>query len=229
MRLWYSDDQRRRIGGAHAKLAGKLEGISGDCGGVWGTVALSGNVSGLKGCLTGLTGRCNDLRGEVSRIRGDLSGFRGVVEARLVGDVSRVHGDVTGIWGNASGLKGGVAELVEQGLLWTVNQKLDLEMFASRYGMSMEFFDSSGAPALIAFHALEHGPLHWMAVREDSRHGFLVGTVSVISRRFSGREIIKVAVPSEAEWEIGEDLDLLYTDRIYALEHVGPLVSNVFV
>ena len=229
MRLWYSDSQRRRIGGAHAKLVGQLEDISGDCGRVWGNVAVSGNVSGLNGCLTGLTGKCDNLKGEVSRIRGELSGLRGILEARLTGDISRVHGDVTGIWGNASGLAGGVAELVEEGLLWTVNQNLDLEMFARRYGMSMEFFDNSGSPALIAFHALEAGPLHWMAVREDSRHGFLVGPMSVISRRFSSQEIIKVAVPSEAEWEISEDLDLLYTYRIYALEHVGPLVSSAFV
>lgn len=229
MRLWHTANHKRRIEGAHQKLAGNLDAISGNCIGVWGQVAVQGDVSGLKGCLSGLTGHCENLRGQVSRIRGDLSNLRGLIQDRLVGDVSGLHGDLTGVWGNATGLTGDVAELLDQGTLWAVDQQLNLEIFASRYHLSMEFFDNSGSPALIGFHALQDRPLHWMNVRPDSMHGFIVGPMPTICRRFPNQEIIKVAVPSEADWQISDELDVLHTDRIYAIEHVGQLVSNALI
>ena len=167
----------------------------------------------------------HNLSGELTLLRGDLSGIRGLVDARLIGDVTGLRGDVTGVWGNATGLRGPVLELLDKGLLWPKDRPLTLEMFATRYNLAMEFFDSSGLPALIAFHATEGPPLHWLTVRANTADGFLVGPLVQIRRRFPGQEITKVAVPSEANWQISEDLQVLRTDRVYALEHIDPLVS----
>ena len=203
-----------------------LREIQGDHTDVWGQVSISGKVSNLRGCLTGLTGSCNDLAGEVTLLQGDISGITGLVDKRLVGDVSGLRGDVSDVWGNAAGLRGEVLELLEKGMLWPKSRPLSLEMFATRYKLAMEFFDNSGLPALIAFHAVQGPPLHWLTVRDDAANGFTVGPLLEIARRFPGQEITKVAVPGQANWQISEDLAVLHTDRVYALEHIQPLVSS---
>ena len=226
MNLWHSD-QTREIAGAHTNLSGNLNVISGNCTGVWGRSFISGDVTGLQGCLTGLTGSCKGLSGEVSRLRGNISGITGVVDGRLIGDVSGLRGDVSGVWGKADRLRGAIGELLEQGLLWRKDQPLSLEMFASRYNLPMEFLDNSGLPALIAFHALEGVPLHWVTVRNQSVEGFTVGPLSAISARFPGQEIIKVAVPGDANWQLLDGFDLLSADRIYAFEQLASPVHAI--
>ena len=226
MNLWYSQDAEQIVG-AHAKLSGNLNGISGDCSGVWGRSFIRGDVTGLQGCLTGLRGTCEGLSGEVSLLRGDLSGIRGLVDSRLIGDVSGLRGDLSGAWGKADRLRGAVGELLEQGLLWRKDQPLSLEMFASRYNLPMEFLDNSGQPALIGFHALEGVPLHWVTVRSDEVDGFTVGPLSAISAHFPGQEIIKVAVPGDADWQLLEGFELLSADRIYAFEQLASPVHAV--
>jgi hypothetical protein len=67
--------------------------------------------------------------------------------------------------------------------------------------------------------------LHWLTVRNNAADGFVVGPLLEIAARFPGQELTKVAVPSQANWQISEDLDVLHTDRVYALEHIEPLVS----
>jgi len=207
-------------------LSSNLEASRGERSAVEGQVSIRGEVSGLKGCLTGLTGSCNGLVGDVSRLRGNISRITGVVDAYLIGDVSGLRGDVTGVWGRADGLQGEVSELLDQGLLWPKGQPLTLEMFASRHKLPMEFFDNSGLAALIAFHALEGPPLHWLTVRTDAVHGFIVGSLLEIRRRFPGQEIAEVVVPGESDWQICDDLAVLRTDRIYVLEHIEPLVAT---
>ena len=202
-----------------------LEDIPGDRSGVWGTSCISGQANGLRGCLTGLTGVCNGLTGDVTRLCGDISGITGLVDEYLIGDVSGLRGDVSGVWGRSDGLRGQVRGLLERGQLWPKDQPFTLEMFASRYKLPMEFFDNSGLPALVAFHALDGPPLHWLAVRSDSAHGFIVGALLEISRRFPGQEIAKVAVPGDADWQICDDLRVFRTDKVYVLEHIEPLVS----
>lgn len=224
MRVGHSSDTKETAQ-SHQHLGGNLGTIRGDSSTIWGRVVIEGEVSGLKGCLDGLTGRCNGLLGDVSRLCGNISGITGLVDSYLIGNVSGLRGDVTNVWGNADGLRGEVANLLDQGLLWPKDQPLTLEMFATRYKLPMEFFDNSGLPALIAFHALEGPPLHWLTVRPDTVHGFIVGPLQEIRRRFPGQEIAKVAVPSEANWQICDDLAVFRTDRVFVLEHVEPLVS----
>ena len=226
MNLWYSQDAER-VAGVHTRLSGNLSAISGDCSGVWGRSFIKGDVTGLQGCLTGLTGTCEGLSGEVSLLRGDISRIRGLVDSRLIGDVSGLRGDVTGAWGKADRLRGALGELLEQGLLWRTDQGLSLEMFASRHNLPMEFLDNSGQPALIGFHALEGVPLHWVTVRSDEAEGFTVGSLSAVSAHFPGQEIIKVAVPSDADWQLLESFDLLSVDRIYAFEQLASPVHAV--
>ncbi len=226
MNLRHSEEAKE-IAGAHTRLSGNLDAISGDCSGVWGRSFISGDVTGLQGSLTGMTGSCAGLSGEVSRLRGNVSEITGLVDRRLVGDVSGLRGDVTAVWGKADRLRGDVGELLEQGLLWRKSQALSLEMFASRYNLPMEFLDNSGLPALIAFHALEGVPLHWVTVRSQNMERFTVGPLSIISGRFPGQEIIKVAVPGDADWQLLEELDLLSADRIYAFEQLASPVHTV--
>ncbi len=226
MNLRHSEEAKE-IAGAHVKLSGNLDAISGDCTGVWGRSFINGDVTELQGSLTGMTGSCAGLSGEVSRVRGNVSGITGLVDRRLVGDVSGLRGDVTSVWGKADRLRGNVGELLEQGLLWRKSQTLSLEMFASRYNLPMEFLDNSGLPALIAFHALEGVRLHWVTVRGENMERFTVGSLSTISGRFPGQEIIKVAVPGDADWELLEGLDLLSADRIYAFEQLAAPVHTV--
>ena len=159
-------------------------------------------------------------------LAGNVSGTNGLVDKRLVGDVSRLRGDASSVWGNATGLHGEVRELIEKGLLWPKDRPLVLEMFATRYKLAMEFFDNSGMPALIAFHATLGPPLHWLTVRDNAADGFIIGPLREIARRFPGQEIIKVAVPGDADWQIGPDLQFIRTDRVYALEHIEPLFSS---
>lgn len=187
---------------------------------------ISGDLSNLKGCLTGLTGSSNGLAGEVNNLRGDMSGITGVVDTQLIGDVSGLRGDVTNVFGNPDGLRGQISDLVEQGLLWPKSYTLTLEMFASRYKLPMEFFDNSNFPALIAFHASQGPPLHWLAVRANIADGFIVGPLPEIQNRFPGQQIIKVAVPGDADWQICANLKLLCTDRIYVFEHIAPLLPT---
>ncbi len=226
MDLWHSEGASE-IAGAHAKLSGNLNEISGDCSRVWGRSFISGEVTGLRGCLTDLTGSCEGLSGDLSRVRGNISGISGLVDEILIGDVSRLHGDVSGVWGKADGLRGDVAELLEQGLLWRKNKVLSLEMFASRYNLPMEFLDNSGLPALIAFHAIEERPLHWVTVRNQSADGFIVGGLSAVSSRSAGQDIIKVAVPGDADWQLQDGFDVLSADRIYAFEQLASPVHTV--
>ena len=226
MNPWHSD-KTKEIEGAHKDLTGNLKAIRGDRSEVWGQCLISGDVSGLQGCLAGLTGSCEGLSGDLSNLRGNLSGITGLVDANLIGDVSGLHGDVSGVWGKADRLRGVVAELLEQGLLWHKDQPLSLEMFASRYNLPMEFLDNSGMPALIAFHALEGAGLHWVTVRTGSAGGFIVGALLVIAGRFPGQEIIKVAVPGDADWQLMEGFDVLNADRIYAFEQLGSPVNSI--
>lgn len=226
MNLWYSKDAEQ-IAGAHARLSGNSNAISGDCSGVWGRSFIGGDVTELRGCLTGLRGNCEDLSGEVSLLRGDISKIRGLVNSRLIGDVSGLCGDVTNVWGKVDRLRGAVGELLEQGLLWRTDQSLSLEMFASRHNLPMEFLDNSGHPALIAFHALEGVPLHWVTVRSDEAEGFTVGSLAAVSAHFPGQEIIKVAVPSDGDWQLLEGFELLSVDRIYAFEQSTSPVHEV--
>ena len=226
MRLWHFE-KTREVSGAHANLYGKLDALSGDCTSVWGRSLIRGDVSALQGCLTGLSGECKGLSGPVSQLRGDITGITGRIDPRLMGDVSGLRGRVTGAWGKADGLRGEVQELLDSGLLWLKGEELKLENFASRYNLPMEFLDNSGSPALIAYHAVEDVPLHWLAVRNSRAEGFVVGPLAEIAKRFPGQEIIKAAVPSEADWQISDDLAVLRTDRLFAFEHVDTLVSNV--
>jgi len=226
MNLWHSQ-QTREIAGAHTNLSGNLNAISGDCSSVWGRSSINGDVTGLQGCLTGLSGSCDGLSGEVSGLRGNISGITGVVDVELIGDISGLRGDVSGVWGKADRLRGAVGELLEHGLLWRKDQPMNLEMFASRYNLPMEFLDNSGLPALIAFHALEGVPLHWVTVRNQSVEGFTVGALSTISARFPGQEIIKVAVPGDADWQLLDGFDVLSADRIYAFEQLTSPVHTV--
>jgi hypothetical protein len=131
---------------------------------------------------------------------------------------------VSGVWGRAEGLCGDVALLLDQGLLWHENEPLNLEMFACRHGLPMEFLDTSGCPALIAFHAYEDHSLHWLAARPDSNHGFVVGAYNIIRERFYDHEITKVAVPADAQWQVSDDLEIIRVDKLFVLEHVGPMV-----
>ena len=225
MRLWHPT-KAKSVSQSYQNLNASLRAIQGDHADVWGQAAISGEVSRLRGCLTGLTGSCHDLAGEVTLLRGDISGITGLVDNRLVGDVSGLRGDVSDIWGNAAGLRGKVSELLEKGMLWPKNRPLSLEMFATRYKLAMEFFDNSGLSALIAFHVVQGRPLHWLTVRDDATDGFIVGPLPEIARRFPGQEITKVAVPGQANWQISEDLQVIHTDRVYALEHIQPLVSS---
>jgi hypothetical protein len=225
MNLWHKEHANERAG-AHAKLSGNLKTISGNCTNVWGQTLISGCVTQLKGCLTGLVGSSEGLSGEVSRLRGNMSELTGVVDRKLIGDVSGLHGDVGGVWGNADGLRGSVAELTEQGKLWLKDQTLTLEIFASRFNLPMEFLDNSGHPALIAFHALQGTAVHWITVRNQSAEGFIVGPFSVISHRFPGQEIIKVAIPSDAKWQLQDEYDTLTTSRIYAFEQLATPVHT---
>ena len=225
MRLWYFD-KTEEISGPHRDLCGDIKAIWGDCTGVWGQVAISGDVSGLKGCLTGLTGSCKGLVGSVSRLHGNISGIAGLLDARLIGDVSELGGDVTGLWGRADGLRGDTQDLADQGLLWPKDQPLDLEMFASRYNLPMEFLEYSSPPALIAFHALESKPEHALMVRPSKKDGFIVGPLAKIQKGFLGQEITEVAVPSQADWSIAEDLQFIQTDKIYVFEHITPMFSS---
>ena len=192
-------------------------------GAAWGHALLRGDPSRLRGCLTGLSGSCRNLAGDVSLLQGDVSGLKGLVDEQLVGDVCGLRGDITSVWGDATGLRGDVHELVEKGKLWLKNRPFNLEMFATRYKLAMEFLDNSGMPALIAFHAVLGAPLHWLTVREDAADAFIVGPLPQISRRFPGREIMKVAVPGDAEWHISQDTRMILTDRVYALEHIEQL------
>ena len=225
MRLWHSGKARELAEPLHS-LSGNLGVIRGDRSDLSGQASVSGDVSELKGCLTGLRGSCDGLSGEVTGLRGDISGIIGHLSNRLFGDVSGLRGDVSGVWGNATGLRGEVVELLDKGLLWPNDRPLSLGMFATRYNLAMEFFDSSGLPALIAFHAIQGAPLHWLTVRANTTDGFVVGPLAEIQKRFPGQEIAKVAVPSEANWQISEDIQLIRTDRVYALEHIAPLVST---
>ena len=227
MNLWHRKEDASEIAGAHAKLTGNLNVISGNCTSIWGRCFISGDVTALHGCLTGLTGSCEGLSGDVSRLRGNVSGITGLVDKRLIGDVSGLRGDVSPVWGNADRLRAGVAELMEQGMLWPKDRSLSLEMFASRHNLPMEFLDNSGLPALIAFHALEGGPLHWVTVRSQSVEGFTVGPLSAISSRFTGQQIIKVAVPGDADWQLMDGFNVLTADRIYAFEQLASPVHAV--
>ncbi len=112
-------------------------------------------------------------------------------------------------------------------MLWPKDRALSLEMFASRYNLPMEFLDNSGLPALIAFHALEGVPLHWVTVRSQSVEGFTVGSLSVISARFPGQEMIKVAVPGDAVWQLLDGFDVLNAEKIYAFEQLAAPVHTV--
>lgn len=217
MNLWHSEDARE-IAGAQNTLSGNLKAISGNSTCIWGHSFISGDVSWLQGCVTGLRGSCDGLTGVVGRLRGDITGITGCVDERLIGNVSGLHGDVTGVWGKADGLFGTVRELLDQGMLWPANQSLSLELFASRNNLPMEFFDNSGLPALVAFHALEDISLHWVTVRSGNAEAFAAGPLAVVSQRFPGQEIIKVAIPGDADWQLSEDYDMLRTDRIYAFE-----------
>lgn len=225
MRVGYSTEteQTSQSGG---NPNNKLRIAAGKQGVAWGRAPLRGDPSRLRGCLTGLTGSCRNLAGEVSLLQGDVSGIKGLVDERLVGDVSGLRGDITSVWGNATGLRGDVHELVQKGMLWLKNRPFNLEMFATRYRLAMEFLDNSGMPALIAFHAVLGAPLHWLTVRENAADAFIVGPLIQISRQFSGREIMKVAIPGNAEWHISQDTRLILTDRVYALEHIEPLSSS---
>ncbi len=225
MKLWHVD-KTKEIEGPHENLYGRLEAIWGDCTAVWGQVSISGDVSGLKGCLTGLTGSCKGLVGSVERLQGNISKITGLLDPKLIGAVSGLQGDVTGIWGRADGLRGNVQELVDQCLLWPKDQPLALEMFAGRYNLSMEFLDYSGSPALIAFHALEAKPEHWMMVRPSCTDGFIVGPLAEIQKSFLGQEITRVAVPSQASWKIDEDFQFIRTDKICVFEHISPVLSS---
>ena len=225
MRLWHPT-KAKNVSQSYENLNGNLRATQADHTDAWGQASISGEVSRLRGCLTGLTGSCNDLAGEVTLLRGDVSGITGLVDKRLVGDVSSLSGDVSGVWGNATGLCGEVPKLLDKGLLWPQKRPLSLEMFATRYKLAMEFFDNSGLPALIAFHAIQGAPLHWLTVRDDAADAFVVGPLLEIATRFPGQEFIKVAVPGQADWQISEDLAVLHTDRVYALEHIEPLVSS---
>ena len=225
MRLWHSD-KAGEIPGPHRNLYGDIRAIAGDCTAVWGDVSITGDVSSLKGCLTGLTGSCKGLAGALGRIYGNISGIKGLVDPKLIGDVSDIHGDVTGLWGMADGLKGDAHSLIEQHLLWPKNRPMSLEMFASRYNLPMEFVDYSSSPALIAFHALESKPEHWLMVRPSCAEGFIVGPLAQIKRKFLGQEITTVAVPAQAQWDITEDLQLIQTDKIYVFEHTTSTLSN---
>lgn len=225
MRLWHFD-RTEEISGSHKDLCGDVGAIWGECAGVWGRVTVSGDVSGLQGCLTGLTGSCKSLAGSIGRLHGDISGITGLLDAKLIGDVSKLRGDVTGLWGRADGLEGDTGDLADQGLLWPKDRRLDLEMFASRYNLPMEFLDYSSPPALIAFHALESKPEHGLMVRPSRTDGFIVGPLERIEKRFLGQEITKVAVPWQSDWSIAEDLQLIQTDKIYIFEHITPVLST---
>ncbi len=145
----------------------------------------------------------------------------------LIGDISGIQGNLNGVWGRAEGLCGEVGQLLEQGLLWPKNQSLNLEMFACRYGLSMECLDTSGFPALVAFHPVEDRPLHWLSVRPDCDHGFIVGPLDIIRKRFPNQEIAKVAVPADAQWQVSHDLEFISVDRFFVLEHTGQMVGDV--
>lgn len=226
MNLWHNEGHTNKIAGAHIKLKGHLNAITGNCTSVWGQSFISGDVTQLRGCLTGLTGSCDGLSGDLSRLRGDISGITGLVDEKLRGDVSGLCGDVSSVWGKADRLRGSVAELLEQGMLWPRDRDLTLEIFASRYNLPMEFLDNSGMPALIAFYALEGVPLHWVTVRNQKLEGFTIGPLSVISARFPGQEIIKVAVPSDANWQLMDGFNLLTADKIYAFEQLASPVHT---
>lgn len=225
MKLWHVD-KSKEIEGPHGNLYGDVQAIWGDCTAIWGQVSINGDVSGLKGCLTGLTGSCKGLVGSVERLHGNISGIMGLLDAKLIGDISGLGGDVTGLWGRADGLQGNVRDLADQCLLWPKDHPLALEMFASRYDLPMEFLDYSGSPALIAFHALESKPEHWLMVRPSCRDGFIVGPLAKIKKEFFGQEIARVAVPSQANWKIGDDFQLIHTDKICVFEHISPVVSD---
>ncbi len=225
MNLWHGEDTRE-IAGPHTNLSGNRNAISGNCTSVWGQSFITGDVTNLQGCLTGLNGSCQGLSGEVTRVRGNVSAITGLVDERLIGDVSGLSGDVSSVWGKADSLRGAIAELLEQGLLWPKNRDLTLEMFASRHNLPMEFLDNSGMPALIAFYALEGVPLHWVTVCNQNMDGFTVGPLSIISARSPGQEIIKVALPSDANWQLLDKFDLLSADRIYAFEQLASPVHT---
>ena len=226
MNLWHKKDTSEIVG-AHTNLTGNLEAISGNCTSVWGQSFISGDVTDLQGSLTGLTGSCQGLSGQVTRVRGNVSRISGLLDERLIGDVSGLSGDVSSVWGKADSLRGATAELLERGLLWPKDRELTLEMFASRHNLPMEFLDNSGMPALIAFYALEGVPLHWVTVCSQNMDGFTVGSLSVISARSPGQEIIKVALPSDAHWQLLDKFDLLSADRIYAFEQLASPVHTV--
>ena len=44
---------------------------------------------------------------------------------------------------------------------------------------------------------------------------------------FPGQEIIKVAVPGDADWQLLDGFDLLNADRIYAFEQLASPVHTV--
>ena len=226
MKLWHFD-KAEKIPGPHKNLCGDTEEIWGNCTGVRGRVAITGDVSGLKGCLTGLTGSCKSLVGSLGRLHGDISKITGMLNTELIGDVSELQGDVTDLWGRADGLQGNVQDLADQGLLWPRGLPLALEMFASRYDLPMEFVDYSGSPTLIAFYALESELEHGLMVRPSSTDGFTVGPLEKIQELFPGQEITKVAVPSQADWCITEDLQLIQTDKLYVFEHISPVLSSL--
>lgn len=226
MKLWHVDKEKK-IAGSHRNLYGDVQAIWGNCTAIWGRVSINGDVSGLKGCLTGLTGSCQGLAGSVGRLNGNISRITGLLDARLIGDVSELQGDVTGLWGRADGLKGDVRNLADQFLLWPKDRPMVLEMFASRYNLPMEFLDYSGSPALIAYHALEAKPEHWLMARPSSAEGFIVGPLAKIQKTFIGQEIAKVAVPPQAEWEIAENLQFIQTDKICVFEHISPILSSL--
>ena len=226
MALWYID-KKKKIEGSHKNLYGDVQAIHGNCTAVWGQVSIKGDVSGLKGSLTALTGSCKGLTGSIGRLHGDISRITGSVNSKLIGDVSELEGDVTGLWGRADGLKGDVRELADQLFLWPKDRPIALEMFASRYNLLMEFLDYADAPALIAYHALESKPEHWLMARPSSAEGFIVGPLDKIQKSFVGQEIAKVAVPPQAQWELAEDLQFIQTDKICVFEHISPVLSSL--
>ncbi len=69
--------------------------------------------------------------------------------------------------------------------------------------------------------------MHWVTVRSDEAEGFTVGSLSAVSAHFPGQEIIKVAVPSDADWQLLEGFELLSVDRIYAFEQLASPVHAV--
>ena len=227
MNLWHHKNAKK-FAGPHSRLSGKIADISGDCSNIQGCCFIQGNVTTLAGDVSNLTGLCRGLQGNLTNLRGDLSGIRGHIDPRLIGNVSGLQGDVTQVWGKADNLQGRVAELLDQGLLWPKDHPLALEMFASRYSLPMEFLDNSGAPALIAFYALQGSAVHWVTVSHNQGESFVVGPLVAIRRISPGQEIIKVAVPSNANWQLLDNLELLHTNKIYAFEQVAAPVQTLF-